>query len=68
MQPWFACIEKPAMHLMQSHWENTIFFQICMQRGQKSVENRPEDALGSLVETVETVETVEIGDCRDWRL
>ena len=37
-------------------------------RFPKMLENRPEDALGSLVETVETVETVEIGDCRDWRL
>ena len=38
----------------------------------KMLENRPDDALGSLVETVETVQTVEteetveaLKDCRD---
>ena len=39
---------------------------------RKMLENRPDDALGSLVETVETVQTVEteetveaLKDCRD---
>ena len=51
-------------------------FSSCGQRvsknSKKMLENRPNDALGSLVETVETVQTVEteetveaLKDCRD---
>ena len=68
----FSKMQIKIFHLQLMYEGRYAYCSVIVDK--KMLENRPDDALGSLVETVETVQTVEteetveaLKDCRDCR-